>query len=173
MKIVSETETSFAYQLFGILIGAFIGFVLVILGDRLKKKSERKDTKNMIIDSLVAEMQENLDVVNDLEMPTWHINDGKFKGKFELAGGYAFQSIVNGGDFLVLSITWQKPIREIYQNIQLYNKFMYEIIDFTEFQINRASVESSELYHRLQDKKTELRKMLPDTIKGLKSLREK
>jgi len=168
-----EPVSSFTNELLGILVGAGVGFGLVIYRDWRKKKTERKDRKNLIIDSLVAEMQENLDLVNDLETPTWRVNDGKFRGKFELASDYAFQSIVNGGDFLVLEVIWQKSIREIYQSVELYNKFMDGIIEFTEFQTNRASVESGELYNRLQYRIKELQKKLPDAIKGLKSLKEK
>ena len=168
-----EPASSFVLQLFGTLIGAFVGFGLVISWDRKKKKTERKETRNMIIDSLIEEMKENLKGVNDYQMPTWNVNNGQFIGKFGLASISAFQSIVNGGDFVMLPTTLQTDIREIYQHVELFNKFMNEIIGFSTFNLtsNQSSTATSELLRRLQEQKSELQTKLPDTINELKRIR--
>ena len=171
----SEPVSSFVLQLFGTLIGAFVGFGLVISWDRKKKKTERKETRNLMIDSLVAELQENLVGLKKYQMPTWDISEGKFKGEFGIASTYAFQSIVNGGDFLMLPTTLQKHIREIYQNSELFNKFMDQIIGFSSFQLkgDEPSIEVEELKKRLEERKSELQTSIPNTIKELKSLLDK
>jgi len=171
----SDPTSSFVLQLIGTLIGAFVGFGLIILWDRKKKKAERTETRNMMIDSLVKELQENLDGLNNFKMPIWNVNNGKFKGSFGLAGIYAFQSIVNGGNFVLLPIKLQEPIREIYQNSELYNVFMNEIIHFSSFHLigNQADIEANELISRLQERVSGLQSSVPDTIRELKSLQEK
>ena len=45
MLPLANLGLSFLIQLFATLIGAFVGFSLVILWDRRKKKQEIKDTK--------------------------------------------------------------------------------------------------------------------------------
>jgi len=171
----SEPVSSFVLQLVGTLIGAFVGFGLVMCWDRKKKKIEKKETRNMIIDSLVTEMQENLDGLNNFQTPTWNVNNGQFNGRFGLVSISAFQSIVNGGDFIVLPDTLQSPIREIYQNCELFNKFMNEIIGFSTFNLtgNQASIATTELLRRLEERRSELQTSIPDTITELTSLREK
>ena len=172
---MSFEPVSFASQLVATLIGAGVAFALVVRWDRTKKKTEGKETENLIIDSLVAELKENLSGLNNFKMPTWDITKGKFNGNFGLVSAYAFQSIVNGGDFLVLPITLQKPVREIYQNTELFNKFMNEVIGFSSFQLNpnQASLEANELIRRLQDRKSALQTSIPDTITKLTSIQEK
>ena len=171
----AEPASSFVLQLVGTLIGAFVGFGLVIYWDRRKKKTERKETRNMMIDFLVAELQENLDGLNNFKMPTWNVSEGKFKGDFGLVSTPAFQSIVSGGHFLLLPITLQKPIREIYHNAELFNEFMKEIIRFSSFQLigDQSSIESTELIRRLQERKSELQPSLTGIIPKLKSACEK
>jgi len=175
MKIVSAEQLSFTFSLLATLIGVFVGFGLIILLDRRKKKAERKETRNMMIDSLVAELQENLNGLNDFKMPVWNVSEGKFKGEFGLASVYAFQSIVSGGNFVLLPITLQKPIKEIYQNSELFNKFMDQIIGFSSFQLkgDEPSIETEELTRRLQERKSQLQTKIPKSIRDLKSLREK
>jgi len=108
----SEPISSFSLQLGGTLIGAFVGFGLVIFWDRKKKKAERKERRNMIIDSLVAEMEENLEGLNNFQTPAWNVKDGQFSGRFGLVSISAFQSIVNGGGFYCVT----KYIARTYQN---------------------------------------------------------
>jgi len=170
----SEPVSSFILQLFGTLIGAFVGFGLVISWDRKKKKTERKETRNLMIDSLVAELQENLKGLNNFKMPTWDKNDGKFYGRFDLVSTYAFQSIVSGGNFVLLPIKLQKPIRVIYQNSELYNTFMNDIIQFSSFNLNsyqQGSIVVTELKRRLQERKSELQSKIGDVITGLQTAR--
>ena len=171
----SDPASSFFLQLFGTLIGAFVGFGLVMVWDRSKKKTERKETRNMIIYSLFAELQENFDGLNKFPMPTWSKEDGKFKGDFGLASVYAFQGIVNGGHFLVLPITIQKGIREIYQNCELFNKFMDDVIHYSSLNIANLqdSKATSELLGRLLERKTSLQVIIPESVSGLKSLKKK
>ena len=170
LNMSSEPVSSFFLQLGGTLIGAFVGFGLVIFWDRKKKKAEKKETRNMIIDSLVAEMKENLEGLNKFQMPVWNVENGQFTGDFGLVSISAFQSIVNGGDFIMLPNTLQKPIREIYQNTDLYNKFMNEIIGFSTFNLTdiQSSTATTELIRRLQERISELQTSLPDTIKELR-----
>jgi len=172
----SEPVSSFTLQLLATLIGVFVGFGLVILLDRKKKKSEKEEKRNMIIDSLVEEMKKNFEGVNDYEMPTWDKNDVQFKGKFGLISISAFQSIVNGGDFVMLPTTLQTGIRVIYQHGELFNKFMNEIIGFSSIDLTsypQGSIATTELIRRLREQKTELQTSLPNTIKELKLLKEK
>ena len=172
---MSFESIPFASHLLGTLIGASVAFALVVRWDRSKKKTERKETKNMIIDSLVAELKENLNGLNKFLMPSWSKDDGKFKGYFELAPVYAFQSIVNGGDFLVLSIKMQTGLREIYQNCELYNKFMDDVIHYSSFNLanTQDSMATEELRRRLLERKATLQESIPDAIKELTSLQEK
>jgi len=173
--LASETFSSFPLHLIGTLFGAFVGFWLVINRDRNKKKKEKEETRNLIIDSLVAELQENLNRLNKFLMPSWSKDDGKFKGYFELAPVYAFQSIVNGGDFLVLPIKTQTGIREIYQNCELFNKFVDDIIQYSSFNLANTldSMAKTELRRRLLERKTTLQATIPDSIKELKTLRKR
>jgi len=175
MEFLASEFPSFSLQLIATMFGALFGFGLVMVWDRSKKKTEKDETRNLIIDSLVAELQENLEGLNNFEMPTWDKQDTKFKGRFGIASTHAFQSIVNGGDFLVLPITMQKGIREIYQNFELFNKFMDDIIHYSSFNISNLqhSEPVSELLGRLLDRKTTLQTILPDSITGLKSLKKK
>jgi len=170
----SEPVSSFFLQLGGTLIGAFVGFGLIILWDRKKKKAERKERRNMIIDSLVAEMEENFEGLNNFQTPIWNVKNGQFTGRFGLTSISAFQSIVNGGDFIVLPNTLQEPIRTIYQNAELFNKFMNEIIGFSTFNLtgDQSSIATTELLRRLQERRSELQTSLPDTIKELRALKE-
>jgi len=166
---------SFSTQLLGTLIGAFVGFGLVILGDRWKKKKEKEETRNMIIDSLVAELDENRKGLDNFKMPVWNVVDGQFKGLFGLMSVYAFQSVISGGDFLVLPTPLQKGIRDIYQHSELFNKFMDDIIGFSTFNLTgeQASIATTEQTGRLQEQKSALQPKIPDAIKKLKSLKKK
>ena len=168
---MSFEPVSFGTQLLGTLIGAFVGFGLVIWWDRKKKKTETIVIRNLMIDSLVAELEENLEGLNNFEMPTWNKDDGKFKGRFGLVSTHAFQSIVNGGDFLVLPITMQKGIREIYQNCELFNKFMDDIIHYSSFKLANLKESSAvgELTNRLEERRKELQKAIPKAITELTS----
>jgi len=174
-KIMSFEPVSFGTQLLGTLIGVVFGFGFVMWWDRKKKKTEQQETRNLIIDSLVAELEENLNGLNNWKMPTWTKEDGKFQGDFGLASVYAFQSIVSGGDFLVLPTPLQKGIRDIYQHCELFNKFMDDIIHYSS--LNIANLQDSkavgELLRRLLERKTTLQASIPDSIKELKSLKKK
>ena len=102
------------------------------------------------------------------------MKNGQFTGRFGLTSISAFQSIVNGGDFIVLPNTLQEPIRTIYQNAELFNKFMNEIIGFSTFNLtgDQSSIATTELLRRLQERRSELQTSLPDTIKELRALKE-
>jgi len=169
---MSFEPVSFASQLVGTLIGAGVGFGLVILGDRLKKKSERNDAIKLMIVSLVKELEENRDGLKKFRMPMWNNENGKFQGEFGLLSVFAFQSVVSGGNFVSLPSKLQKPIREIYQNSELYNVFMNDIIHFSSFHLtfDQASIEANELIRRLQERVNELRPSIDDIIKGLKTV---
>jgi len=112
---MSFEPVSFGTQLLGTLIAVVLGFGFVMWWDRKKKKTKEKETRNLIIDSIIAELEENLEGLNNYQLPTWDKNDGQFKGNFGLAATSAFQSIVNGGDFVMLPTTLQTGVSEIYQ----------------------------------------------------------
>jgi len=173
--LASESTTLFILQLFGTFLGALFGFGLVITWDRRKKETERKETRNMIIDSLVAELKENLEGLNNFKMPVWNVVNGQFTGRFGLASISAFQSVISGGNFVMLPTTLQKTIIEIYQHAELFNKFMDNIIGFSTFNLTpaQASIATTEQVRRLQEQKSELQPSIPKTIKELKSLRKK
>ena len=161
-------------SLIGTLIGAFVGFGLVILWDRSKKKTERKETRNLIIDSLIEEMEQNLSGANEYQMPTWDKNEGQFRGEFGLTSTSAFQSIVNGGDFVMLPTTLQTGVNEIYQHAELFNKFMDDIIEVKTFELpdpDRSKL-ATESIGRLQEQKTSLQTKIPNIVTELKSLKK-
>ncbi len=168
---MSFEPVSFGTQLLGTLIGAGVGFALVVRWDRSKKKTERKEAKKLMIDSLVKELEENLTGLNKFKMPVWNENYGKFKGEFGLASVYAFQSIVSGGNFGSLPIKIQKPLREIYQNSELYNTFMDDIIHYSSFKLANLKESSAvgELTNRLEERRKELQKAIPKAITELTS----
>jgi len=169
---VSAEQLLFGSSLLATLIGAGVGFGLVIAGDRWKKKSERNDAIKLMINSLVKELEENRDGLKKFRMPMWNNENGKFQGEFGLLSVFAFQSVVSGGNFVSLPSKLQKPVREIYQNSELYNIFMNDIIHFSSFHLtlNQASVEANELIRRLQERVNELRPSIDDIITGLKTV---
>jgi len=83
--------------------------------------------------------------------------------------------IVSGGNLGSLSIGLQKSIREIYQNSELFNKFMDDVIHYSTLNLagNQDSIATTELINRLREQKTQLQTKLPETIKDLESLRKK
>ena len=168
---VANTLLSFSTQLFATLIGAFVGFGLVIFWDRRKKKQEIKNTKNSMINSITQELKENQNGLKIFKMPSWDINEGRFQGNFGLASIPAFQSAVSGGDFLLMPTEIQKPVREIYHNFELYNEFMKDIIRFSSFNYGReqASKEAYNLTGRLQERINELGPALSDVMPKLES----
>ena len=127
----------------------------------------------MFLDTSVADMQENLQGLNNSKMSVWNVKIGHFTGWFGLTSISAFQSIVICGDFIVLPHTLQEPIRTIYQNVELFNKFMNEIIGFSTFNLTgiQASTATTELIRRLRERISELQTSLPDTIKELRALK--
>jgi len=173
--LVSEAIPLFSLQLIATMFGALFGFGLVVRWDRNKKKTERRETRNMIIDSLVEEMKENLEGLNQYQMPSWNIQNGNFRGTFGLVSISAFQSTVNGGHFVMLPIELQTKLNVINQHAELFNKFMNEIIGFSSGGLpgNQLSVVTNELIRRLQEQKSQLQTKLPENITELKTLRKK
>jgi len=172
--MVDHIVISFSTQLLATLIGAFVGFGLVIWWDRKMRKQEIKNSKNSMINSIIQELKENQNGLKIFKMPSWDITEGRFKGNFGLASVPAFQSAVSGGDFLLLPTDIQKPVREIYHNFELYNEFMKDIIRFSSFNFEgeQASKESYNLTGRLQERVNELGSALSDVIPKLESLIE-
>ena len=124
-----------------------------------------------MINSIIDELKENENGLKVFKMPSWNIDEGRFKGDFGLASVPAFQSAVSGGDFLLLPSNLQKPVRKIYHNFELYNEFMKDIIRFSSFNYEKeqASKESYNLIGRLQERINELRPDLSDVIPKLES----
>lgn len=170
---LANISITFSIQLVATLIGAFVGFGLVIWWDRKKKKGEREETKNSMLNSIFQELTENQEGLNNMaqQMPSWNKTDGRFKGDFGLASTPAFESAVSAGDFLLLSNDLQKPVREVYHNFELYNEFMKEIMRFSSFhfQDEQASIEAYNLINRLQERINILRPVLSDLLPKLKS----
>lgn len=168
---MEHEATSFVLQLFATLIGAGVGIGLVIWWDRRKKSTEKEETRKIVVESILEEINENHEGLKQFKMPVWNNTDGKFKGVFGLASDPAFQSTVSGGNFLLLPKQLQKDIRVIYHNFSLYNTFMTDIIGFSSHHLSGAdaSTQANELIRRLQERVNDLMPLLSDIIPKLKS----
>jgi len=170
---VSDSWLSFIVQLVATLIGAFVGFGLVIVWDRKQKKKALQETRISVINSIKQELEENQKGLEFMikNMPSWSNTEGRFTGDFGLASTPAFESAVGGGDFLLLPKDLQQPVREIYHNFNLFNEFMTDIIRFSSFHFSpeHASKEANNLRNRIQERINILRPALNELLPKLES----
>ncbi len=121
---------SFIVQLVATLIGAFVGFGLVIAWDRKKKQESIQETRTSVVNSIKQELEENRKGLEELanKMPSWHISEGRFKGNFGLASTPAYESAVGGGIFFSFFFKTFDFVFDLLSFSSYFCKFIYSYV---------------------------------------------
>lgn len=173
--IDSSTEIIFiplAIQLIATLIGALVGFDLVMLWDRKKKRDETNKIKNQTIDLIIDELDSLLIGFNTEKTAnhiTWNKDENQFKGRYDLAVIPVFESIVNTGNLVQLPPNLRTKLNVLYYNIKHYNDFIDQMLKFYStpiFSNNNTSIverEANKLIFHVND-------LMPKWIETIKEI---
>lgn len=164
-------------QFGAVLAGVGLGLAGALWHDRRKKNEVLKETRNNILNSLILELKENREGLQNFRKKrvTWDGTRAQFRGDFGLASTPAFESTVAGGNFFLLPQELQASLRVIYHNFEVFNSFMHQIMEFSRLFQPGPSVglHAEELIRRLNERDNELGPLLDDILPKLENAIEK
>jgi len=173
---VEHEGLSFLSQLVATLIGVGSGGALAFLVNREIRERERKRTRNDTIDALIIELENNQKGLLSLQQKTIHWNESgkKFYGKWGLASNSFFSSARGSGNLLLIPLSLQNPLNEIYQHFEMFNSLIKQITEFSTYKYPDARIddEAKELLRRLDEQADELIRRLSKCIVDLKSVKK-
>src|SRR5579872_5743793 len=110
----------FMVQLAATLTGVLLGFYLAFLWDRKKKRDDIEETKNRTLDAIIEELTTIQKEILTIPLPKyeWMNNQQFFSGNRIEIPTTAFQSVVNSGNFSLLSSPLQRVLGWIYMRIR-------------------------------------------------------
>jgi len=153
---MSAENLSFVYQLTATLIGAGVGVLLAMLGagkvEKWKRENELKEIKINTLKSILDELKDNQKGLHVYENQlTWNMKETKFEGNWGEATLSAFESSVNGGNFLLIDLELQGPISTTYHAFQIWNDFMKQVIYFPTYNFPQEQIDkqAENLLYRL------------------------
>lgn len=169
-SLTKDQLKGFIIQLIATLIGAFVGFGLVILWDRKKRKKETQQIINQTINSIVSELEATLGGIKATKVDVhWDETILHMVGNYGLAATSAFNSITHSGNFTLLPTDLQLELSELYQKIKLYNSFVFRIIEFPYInEFNSAKREAESVLKSMYDKLKEIREGIEPVLKLLR-----
>jgi predicted PurR-regulated permease PerM len=165
-------------QLLSTLIGALVGFVLAMALNRHEEKRQTRKTRDQVIDSIVEELSQTQNGLKNLSTNfdiRWDKTEKRFIGTFGLASRSAFESVVNSGNFTLLSASLQTRVSETYQRIELFNSDIMQIQTFymtSVYQSESAEDEATNLVSRLNETIQKLQKDIGELIPKLQTAKK-
>lgn len=171
--ITSDPWTDFWVQLGATIIGAFLGFWLAILWERKKNKSDLKEIRNNVIESILQEIQNFQTLLKGRIEVGWNESDKRFIGDKLFIDVPAYKSAINSGNFLLLPSKLQTKIGEIYVTINRTNTLFGQLDKFYTipvFTSNYGKIEADRLSVRINTFCSLLLQKIDELIPDLKSL---
>lgn len=130
---MSADWSSFYPDLLATAIGVAAGIAVGLAIDRWKKHNESIETRNKFIDSVIAELKEDIKkgVEDFLENPVkWDENTRKFTGHKPHTLTPAFDSLVNSGNYGLLHPYLQKILSNVYLRVEVVVTYSNQIRNF-------------------------------------------
>jgi len=160
-----EYWTDIGIQFGTVFLAVGLGLVAALWHERKKRDGEEKVLKNKVINSLLNELKINRVGIEafDKNRIVWDPVKEKFQKEYGLGTNYIFESVVKGGNLILLSIELQNALSQFYHGLEMFNSFMIQIMNFNPYLIpttdRRKEVAESlifRLYERLDALKLEV-----------------
>ncbi|MFY3740125.1 MAG: hypothetical protein HMLIMOIP_000550 [Candidatus Nitrosomirales archaeon] len=169
----SDPVLEFVIDLFGVLIGAFLGFVFGILFEKWKKSKETRELKHQTVSSLIKELKYMQNSFKDSHLGVkW--DDGKhlFEGDSVFMTAPASKNAIDTGNIRLLPIDAQVKLDNFYITVERCNDVANQVEKFymtPMFTHNNAHIIAERLAKQLEWHYNELRKTIDDLLLSLES----